>query len=434
MAVATRVWERLLLPVPDASREKRRESIEYVGTIFQLAALLHDVGHCAFSHSIEAVEVDGKRLLGSNAELFRAWGEDALLGEYLAAYPDDGAKYVEHEQIGLILVRRIFAEEEVAEACRRKLSTDSGDVGRDVRSVLEDGLSPSDQLTKHLSALAEMYVEAGQNVALYTGLDAGTFPSDFRAILHGLVSGTLDVDRLDYLGRDSMFCGVPYGACDLRILVNSLDIGSSGAGRTELCLDSKAAFALDDMLWSRYQLFMQVYNHKTNVALNAMLARAIPDAIDDARFPKPADFQSYVEFTDDYVMSRILSLCIRGRKLADTVYAKTLAYRKVPMHLGFVELVEGAKAATEEEAKQRTKEEVAARIAEKATERGVKPEQLLTGRAKSELIKAAALPNLISWGKPSGKKVIEAFEQRSRLFQGKTLPTAYDLLHFFVER
>jgi hypothetical protein len=190
-----------------------------------------------------------------------------------------------------------------------------------------------------------------------------------------------------------------------------------------LLLDRKAAFALDDMLWSRYQLFMQVYNHKTNVALNAMLAKAIPDALDDQRFRAPTDFQSYVEFTDDLVMSIVLSLCVRGRKLGGTVYGKTLAYRKVPLHLGFVMLATGRA------------DEIERKTTEKAQERGIRSEDVITGLATSELIKPGPLPKLVSWDKPSGERRVEAFESQSSLFQGGgALPREYRLLHFYMQR
>ena len=231
MAVASRVWERLVASVPEELRTANRDAVVYVGTVFELAALLHDVGHCAFSHSIEAVTLNGKPLLGSIRELFQSWHEDALLAEYLKAYPDTAENDARHEQIGLILVRRIFEEPDVAQICREHLSVEGANVGKDIRSLLYDGLQPSTVLDAHLAKLSEMYAAAGQIIPLYAGINREGFGQDLRAILHGLVSGTLDVDRLDYLGRDSLFCGVSYGTCDTRMLIRSLDIGCSGGAR-----------------------------------------------------------------------------------------------------------------------------------------------------------------------------------------------------------
>ena len=157
-------------------------------------------------------------------------------------------------------------------------------------------------------------------------------------------------------------------------------------------------------------MFMQVYNHKTNVALNAMLAKAIPDAIDDARLDPPKDFEAYVQFTDDLVMSTILSLCVRGKKLANTVYGKTLAYRKIPMHLGFASLTTGSPVEIDE--KRRAK----------AAEHGINPEKIITARATSELIKPGQLPKLVSRVKPGGELRFDPFESRSSLFHGPRLP------------
>ncbi len=267
-----------------------------------------------------------------------------------------------------------------------------------------------------------MFSSAGQTVALYAALEKGNFPQDLRNILHVLVSGTLDVDRLDYLIRDGQSCGVPYGTCDTRILINSLDVGVIG-DHVELLFDAKAASASTIFLvmplgYKR----RQVYNHKTNVAFNAMLGRAIPEAIRDVRISAPRDFESYIEFTDDLVMSRVLSLCVRGQRLADTVYGQTLAYRRVPLHLGSVLL------------KTNDPAEIAQQTREKALALKVEPAQLLTAKAKSELIKPGPLPKLLSWDKRSGRHCVEAFEGRSTLFGGTSLPPAYRLLHFYIDR
>lgn len=423
MAVASRVWDRLLTRVPAKLRQQFYESISYVGAVFQLAALLHDVGHCAFSHSIEDVRMGNKPLLGSVEELFAAWGEAEFSREYLAAYPDEKSSDAQHEQIGLILVRRIFNEPSVGDACKAVFHIDGPAMGRDVRAILADGLNSSSHLSTHLGKLAAMFAKLGESWALCQGLDKKTFPYDLRKILHVLISGTLDVDRLDYLVRDSTFIGAPYGACDVRILVNALDIGVVG-GRVELLLDVKAIFALEDMLWSRYQMFMQIYNHKTNVAFNKMLAQAIPDALRDARIDRPTDFDRYIEFTDDLVMSRVFSLCVRGENLSKTIYGKTLAFRQIPLHLGCDVL---------KDAKEDQKQEVAKLAKDRAKLAGLMEKDLIAATTTSELIKAGPLPNLVVWDKPSGFH-FEAFTDRSSLFAGKESPRAYRSVHFYIDR
>jgi len=174
----------------------------------------------------------------------------------------------------------------------------------------------------------------------HSEIDEELFPDDLYRVLCSLVGGTLDVDRMDYLRRDAKYCGVTYGDIDLDHLIGGLElVGASG--RTSLALRDKAILAMDDLLWSRHHMFLQVYGHKTNVAFNTMLERAIPDAISDLpHFEVPRDYASFAEFTDDFVMSQIFSLCAHGKRLAETSYGKTLARRIVPTHLAQVRLHE----------------------------------------------------------------------------------------------
>ncbi|HET7500887.1 MAG TPA: HD domain-containing protein, partial [Kofleriaceae bacterium] len=150
MHVAAQVWEQLARSF-QPSRQR-----DYVGIVFELAALLHDVGHCAFSHSIESIKVKGnggqtEPLLGSVKDMFDAWKEPDLLKSYLKAKATEqgkagkkeleeiGAQDIKHEQIGLILAKRIFAETKVSETCDASLGVSSADVGSDVIALMQLG-------------------------------------------------------------------------------------------------------------------------------------------------------------------------------------------------------------------------------------------------------------------------------------------------------
>jgi hypothetical protein len=54
------------------------DAAQYVGTVFETAALLHDFGHCAFSHSIENVSVQGRPFFPPMSEIVTAWGDPKL--------------------------------------------------------------------------------------------------------------------------------------------------------------------------------------------------------------------------------------------------------------------------------------------------------------------------------------------------------------------
>lgn len=78
--------------------------------------------------------------------------------------------------------------------------------------------------------------------------------------LQGLVSGSLDLDKIDYLRRDSLFCGVPYGSVDVDRLLDSLTLArESEAAPLEVGVTEKGISALESLLFAKYQMFRNVY-------------------------------------------------------------------------------------------------------------------------------------------------------------------------------
>lgn len=86
--------------------------------------------------------------------------------------------------------------------------------------------------------------------------------------LNFLVSSQLDADRFDYLLRDSHMTGVKYGLFDLERLLLMLRVSEDGE---RLCVASKGLLPVEKYLQSRYQMYRQVYFHKTVTAAEAML-------------------------------------------------------------------------------------------------------------------------------------------------------------------
>ena len=87
--------------------------------------------------------------------------------------------------------------------------------------------------------------------------------SEDLAFLGQLVSGELDVDRGDYLLRDSLHCGVNYGLYDSNRLIESLTlVNNEESGRLQLALDRGGEHAFEAMILARYQMSTQVYFHK----------------------------------------------------------------------------------------------------------------------------------------------------------------------------
>ena len=91
-----------------------------------------------------------------------------------------------------------------------------------------------------------------------------------KKFLHQLISGQLDVDRLDYLSRDSFFTGVTEGVVGYERILKMLTVRDN-----ELVVEEKGINSVEKFLLSRRLMYWQVYRHKTVVASENMLVKII---------------------------------------------------------------------------------------------------------------------------------------------------------------
>jgi uncharacterized protein len=115
--------------------------------------------------------------------------------------------------------------------------------------------------------------EWGLNPEDVAGLVAGDASGRAQCVLRSLLSGPIDVDKIDYLMRDSLHAGVPYGRhFDRRRLIGSLCLNEAGDG---LAITDKGKTAAEMMVFARYVMFSEVYWHHAVRSATAMLQRAI---------------------------------------------------------------------------------------------------------------------------------------------------------------
>jgi len=101
--------------------------------------------------------------------------------------------------------------------------------------------------------------------------------------LQGLISGSLDLDKIEYLKRDAHMCGVPYGEIDVDRLLNSLVIVAPDAarpGQREVAIREKGLSALESLLFAKYQMYRNVYWHHAVRSATAMYKRLVAEALD----------------------------------------------------------------------------------------------------------------------------------------------------------
>ncbi|MFA7044556.1 MAG: HD domain-containing protein, partial [Bacteroidales bacterium] len=87
-----------------------------------------------------------------------------------------------------------------------------------------------------------------------------------KKFLHQLVSGNLDMDRLDYLRRDSFFTGVTEGNIGSARIIKMLNVQDD-----RLVVEAKGIYSIENFLLSRRLMYWQVYLHKTSLAAEKML-------------------------------------------------------------------------------------------------------------------------------------------------------------------
>src|SRR5687767_5333985 len=96
------------------------------------------------------------------------------------------------------------------------------------------------------------------------------------AALAQLVSSQLDVDRMDYLLRDSLMTGAKYGIYDLEWIINALAIDEEG---DRIYVAARGLYAVEEYLQARYYMFRQVYFHRSlrsaEAVLRSILRRAL---------------------------------------------------------------------------------------------------------------------------------------------------------------
>lgn len=98
--------------------------------------------------------------------------------------------------------------------------------------------------------------------------------------LQGLVAGSLDLDKIEYLKRDAYFCGVPYGDVDVDRLLNALVlVADPDTGTLEIGVHEKGVAALESLLFAKYQMFRNVYWHHAVRAATVLYKRIVADAL-----------------------------------------------------------------------------------------------------------------------------------------------------------
>ena len=197
------------------------------------------------------------------------------LGLISLIYPGANHTRFEHS-IGTMNLGSKLAEELELEKDEIELIRTSAllhDIGHGPFSHVSEGVLsvPHEKLTEYvikntsMKDLLEEKFDVNEIVDIING----------RGHLGPIVSGELDVDRMDYLLRDSHNTGVAYGVIDYERIISNLKLENG------LILDIKGVQAAEGALVSRYFMYPSVYQHHTTRVVNSMFRRALKRTIDE---------------------------------------------------------------------------------------------------------------------------------------------------------
>lgn len=219
-------------------------SSSYVLQCLRLAGLMHDLGHPPFSHSGERFLPDAKSVLEANSDL-PAYLKEFLQGFVKKNIEGHPPKRVSHEVFTIILIWKILSD------INKTVSPGSLSIlvdPKDVISIIAPQILPSEQ--------------------------SELFAMQASKLCNQIVSGEVDVDRMDYLTRDSKEGGVVYGIFDGDRILDSLSVYYDQNDKNlHLALQFSGLAAFEDYLRARQSMYLQLYFHKTSIATEAMLQR-----------------------------------------------------------------------------------------------------------------------------------------------------------------
>lgn len=256
------------------SQAKNDHALKRIKETFKLACLLHDIGHAPLSHTTEIVMPSLKEL--------------KIPQEFLSEDDQKSNRRATHEDYTI----KSIADSSFSESFKRV--EDTFGVRRKYIADLIRGNTDS----------PEWFTLNGINY----------FP-----LLHQLVSSELDCDRMDYLLRDSYFCGVSYGGYDLDWLIDNLEVCIEN-DKAFLGITERAVITFDDFLLSRYHMFVMVYFHYRAVCLEQLLYKYFESSPEEYKIP--ANIEEYIEHDDHFLMKVMRSSKNR--------YANEIVRNKIP--------------------------------------------------------------------------------------------------------
>ena len=224
---------------PSSLSHKKKEEFQ---KLIRVVALLHDIGHGPLSHSSEP-KMPLKKAL---------------------PLPSDSSsnKKSSHEDFSVLLIHNSDISDKLQQI---------GIHPHWVTSIIQQNNNDTDSF----------FVDQG---------------IDYKPLLEQIIHSEIDVDRMDYLKRDSYFCGTYYGHVDFDWMIKKLSHHIKDQ-KAYLAIEQSALYTVEDFLLGHHHMHLAVYFHHKNILYDELLKKYFEHS--DCQFQFPTDALSYIECTDD---------------------------------------------------------------------------------------------------------------------------------------
>jgi uncharacterized protein len=166
--------------------------------------------------------------------------------------------------------------------------------------------------------IAETLEKGGFDPGNLGKLAVGRLSDKTSPYLDQVISSGIDVDKMDYVVRDSFHTGAGYGSIDVHRLLHAIDVIDNN-----LAVNGKSVATLESFLLARFESFRTIYFHKTSRAVQIMMVRALEEARDELQlldFQQPEDYLKL----DDYKVWTALKESKRSREIMRDLEARRL--------------------------------------------------------------------------------------------------------------
>lgn len=168
------------------------------------------------------------------------------------------------------------------------------------------------------SEVGDILRKVGFNPNKVAKLATGSLQQKGKAFIDQIIQSAIDVDKLDFIVRDTYHTGAKYGNVDVFRLIHMIDVLNEN-----LAIDYGALSALESFILARIESFKSIYFHRVSRAAQIMLALAMEKAKDELgliNFKTPEEYLSL----NDYTVWTMLKLCEKSRRIMDNLERRRL--------------------------------------------------------------------------------------------------------------